>query len=67
LETYDNNYAKIQKLMMWFNGVMLHHLLKLGILAGKSFVCYSYALCLLMHLMPPYTPHITPPKKRTMK
>jgi hypothetical protein len=55
-------YAKIQKSMTWLDGMAFHHLWVLGILTGKSHVCFSYVLCPLVHLMPPYTPHATPPK-----
>jgi hypothetical protein len=62
-ETYDNTYAKIQKLMTQLDGTTLDHLLISKVLIGKSFVCCSYVLWPFAHLTPPYTLHATSPKK----
>jgi hypothetical protein len=63
LKTYDNKYAKIQKLMMWLDGTTFHHMWVSRIFTCKSHVCCSCISCHPTHLTPPYIPCTMPPEK----
>jgi hypothetical protein len=58
-ETYNNRYAKIQKLMTWLDGATLHHMWVLRIFTSKSprVVQLFCALLRTSHLLAPLVPN----------